>query len=48
MGTDAVVTDSVTKIIEKRVYKVLGANNPDVTSVITNVGSGCWGPSKSG
>jgi multidrug efflux pump subunit AcrB len=44
MGTDAVVTDSVTKIIEKRVYKVLGANNPDVTSVITNVGLGAGDP----
>lgn len=44
MGTDANVTDSVTRIIEKRVYKVIGENNPDVTSVITNVGLGAGDP----
>lgn len=44
MGTDAVVTDSVTRDIEERVYKVIGENNPDVTSVITNVGLGAGDP----
>lgn len=44
MGTDATVTDSLTRIIEKRVYKVIGENNPDVTSVITNVGLGAGDP----
>jgi multidrug efflux pump subunit AcrB len=43
-GTDAVVTDSMTLEIEKRVYKVIGENNPDVTSVITNVGLGAGDP----
>ncbi|MFN8297599.1 MAG: efflux RND transporter permease subunit [Chitinophagales bacterium] len=44
MGTDANVTDSLTRVIEKRVYKVIGENNPDVTSVITNVGLGAGDP----
>ncbi|MBK9272177.1 MAG: efflux RND transporter permease subunit [Saprospiraceae bacterium] len=44
MNTDASVTDSVTKIIEERVYKVIGQNNPIVTSVITNVGLGAGDP----
>lgn len=44
MGTDANVTDSITRAIEKKVYKVIGTNNPDVTSVITNVGLGAGDP----
>ncbi len=44
MGTDANVTDSLTRIIEKRVYKIIGENNPDVTSVISNVGLGAGDP----
>jgi multidrug efflux pump len=36
-GTDQTVTDSVARIAESRVYPVLGKNNPDVESVITNV-----------
>ncbi len=44
MGTDANVTDSVTRIIEKRVYKIIGENNPDVTSVISNIGLGAGDP----
>jgi len=44
MGTDASVTDSITQGIEKRVYKVIGEHNPDVTSVITNVGLGAGDP----
>ena len=44
MGTDASVTDSVTRVIEERVYKVIGTNNPIVTSVISNVGLGAGDP----
>ena len=36
-GTDQLVTDSVAQIAEKRVYQVLGRNNPDVESIISNV-----------
>ena len=36
-GTDQTVTDSVSRLVEKRVYDVLGKNNPDVESIITNV-----------
>ncbi len=44
MGTDANVTDSVTRLIEQKVYKVIGEHNPDVTSVISNVGVGAGDP----
>ena len=37
-GTDQNVTDSVTKLVEKRVNHVLGEKNPIVESIITNVG----------
>lgn len=40
VGTDQVVTDSVSKIVEQHVIKVLGKNNPDVESVITNIALG--------
>jgi len=40
IGTDQHITDSVTKIVEARVYEVLGKNNPDVESVITNIALG--------
>ncbi|MEI6140960.1 MAG: efflux RND transporter permease subunit [Mariniphaga sp.] len=36
-GTDQMVTDSVTRIAEKRVYDVLGKTNPDIESIISNV-----------
>jgi multidrug efflux pump subunit AcrB len=36
-GTDQTVTDSVVRIAEQRVYKVMGKNNPDVESIISNV-----------
>ena len=36
-GTDQNVTDSITSIAEERVYKVMGRNNPDVESIISNV-----------
>lgn len=44
MGTDANVTDSVTRVIESRVYKVIGQKNPIVSSVISNVGLGAGDP----
>jgi multidrug efflux pump subunit AcrB len=44
MGTDANVTDSVTKIIEQRVYEVIGHNNPNVKSVISNIGLNAGDP----
>lgn len=44
MGTDAEVTDSVTRIIEERVYEVIGHNNPNVKSVISNVGLNAGDP----
>lgn len=37
VGTNQAHTDSVAKIIEQKVYSVIGANNPLVKSVITNV-----------
>jgi multidrug efflux pump len=40
VGTDQIVTDSVTRIVEQRVMAVLGKNNPDVESVITNIALG--------
>ncbi|WP_162427863.1 efflux RND transporter permease subunit [Pontibacter pudoricolor] len=40
VGTDQVVTDSVTQVVEKRIYKVIGEKNPDVESVISNVAIG--------
>ncbi|NID11430.1 efflux RND transporter permease subunit [Fibrivirga algicola] len=45
-GTDARVTDSVTKVIEKRVYKVLADNKAQgtVNSVISNVGKNAGDP----
>ncbi len=48
VGTDIKVTDSVTRIIEKRVYEVIGNNNPDVESVISNVAIGAGDPSDFG
>ena len=36
-GTDLDVTDSFTRVVEGRVYEVLGKDNPDIESVITNV-----------
>jgi multidrug efflux pump len=44
MGTDANVTDSVTKIIENKVYDVIGRNNPNVESVISNIGLNAGDP----
>ncbi len=40
VGTDQAVTDSVTQVVEKRIYSVIGNDNPDVESVISNVAIG--------
>ncbi len=40
VGTDQVVTDSVTNIVEKKVMAILGDSNPVVESVISNVAVG--------
>ena len=40
IGTDQKVTDSLTKVVEKRIYVALGNNNPIVESVVTNVALG--------
>ncbi len=40
VGTDVNVTDSLTKIMEKKVIEVLGSENPIVESVISNVALG--------
>ncbi|MCC2546072.1 efflux RND transporter permease subunit [Hymenobacter sp. BT175] len=40
VGTRVEVTDSVTKVLEQRIYGVIGRNNPDVESVLTNVAIG--------
>lgn len=44
LGTDAEVTDSITRIAEKKVYEVLGQNNPNVKSIIANVGLNAGDP----
>ncbi|MGI4869763.1 MAG: efflux RND transporter permease subunit [Janthinobacterium lividum] len=46
VGTRVEVTDSVTRQIEKRMYKVIGEHNPDVESVLTNVAIGAGDPSE--
>jgi multidrug efflux pump len=45
-GTSQEYTDSITKIVEDRVYKVMGENNPIVESVISNVAVGANDPSQ--
>lgn len=44
VGTDQKYTDEITKEVEKRIYKVLGKNNPIVESVISNVALGAADP----
>jgi multidrug efflux pump len=49
VGTGVDYTDSITQVLEKRVYKVLdmenGKKNPNVESIISNVGVGAADPS---
>ena len=44
VGTSAAYTDKVTQEVENRVFKVMGTNNPLVTSVISNVAVGATDP----
>ncbi len=44
VGTDQKVTDSITLEVEKRIYSVIGNNNPIVESVISNVAVGANDP----
>ncbi|WP_028980104.1 efflux RND transporter permease subunit [Sporocytophaga myxococcoides] len=46
VGTDQAYTDSITKVVEKRVFNVVGKNNPIVKSVISNVAVGAGDPSQ--
>ena len=46
VGTRVEVTDSITKVLEKRIYGVIGLHNPDVESVITNVAIGAGDPTE--
>ncbi|MGE0771716.1 MAG: efflux RND transporter permease subunit [Cyclobacteriaceae bacterium] len=40
IGTDQKVTDSITSVVEQRVTEVVGADNPIVESIISNVAIG--------
>ncbi|ALI98553.1 efflux RND transporter permease subunit [Rufibacter tibetensis] len=44
VGTDQSVTDSITKVVERRVFNVVGEKNPNVESVISNVAVGAGDP----
>ena len=44
VGSKPAFTDSITRIVENRVYKVLGNNNPIVESIISNVAVGANDP----
>lgn len=44
VGTKTSVTDSVTKVLEHKVFSVIGENNPVVESVISNVAVGATDP----
>src|SRR5688572_773380 len=46
VGTDQITTDSITRIVENRVTRVVGANNPDVESIISNVAIGAGDPNQ--
>ncbi len=44
VGTDQVKTDSITKLVEERIYKEIGDSNKIVESVISNVAIGAGDP----
>lgn len=44
MGTDAETTNQATKELEHKIYQVLGKHNPDVESIVTNVGVNAGNP----
>jgi multidrug efflux pump subunit AcrB len=45
-GTSAAYTDSITQIVEERVTRVVGTDNPIVESIISNVAVGANDPSQ--
>nr|MDQ3072682.1 efflux RND transporter permease subunit [Bacteroidota bacterium] len=47
VGTGVEVTDSITRVVEERVRKVVGENNQDVESIISNVAIGAGDPMQS-
>lgn len=46
VGTDQAYTDSITHVVEKRVFNVVGKDNPIVKSIISNVAVGAGDPSQ--
>ena len=46
VGTKTETTDSVTRVLESKVFKVMGENNPIVESIISNVAVGATDPFK--
>ncbi|MDP9229208.1 MAG: efflux RND transporter permease subunit, partial [Bacteroidota bacterium] len=44
VGTKTETTDSITNVLEKKVFKVMGDNNPIVESIISNVAAGATDP----
>ncbi len=48
VGTDQNYTDSITREVEKKVYGVIGQDNPIVESVISNVALGAGDPNEGG
>ena len=40
IGTDQSYTDSISQVVEERIFKVVGHNNPIISSIITNVAIG--------
>src|SRR5262249_13982864 len=44
VGTKTETTDSITNVLEKKVYKVVGQHNPIVESIISNVAEGATDP----
>jgi multidrug efflux pump len=44
VGTKTETTDSITNVLEQKVYKVVGQNNPIVESIISNVAEGATDP----
>jgi multidrug efflux pump len=45
VGTEQNITDSVARVVEKKIYNIIGEHNPLVESVITNVTLGARDPS---
>src|SRR4030095_13228702 len=44
VGTKTETTDSITNVLEQKVYQVMGTNNPIVESIISNVAVGATDP----